>query len=182
MKAGMINNDMVNMKEISKTAIIFLVMGCFSVGLFSCKRGTFVNFESDAFEEFKKREVNSLELPDDFYYTRIMTTECVDLIFRKFSLKNEFENINVKNITIADDKGNVIYRKEEIELKPTGFTYNDNNCNYQIYSYEIDNNEFNRDELRSYKTKYITVNFEINGKTYSETLKKTVSRYPIMRT
>jgi len=169
------------MKGINKIIIFFFVMIVFSMDLFSCKMVSLVSYESEEFEKFKNKPLSESELPNDIYFTRIMTTVWVDLIFRKFSKSGDFDEMEVKNISIEDDRGRVIEEFQDSVLKSNGVNNELNGCNYQLYSYRIDNEEL-RLRLEKYKTKYIMFYYEINGQKYSERLNRTVEKYPLLRT
>lgn len=169
------------MKEINKTIFKILIGGVLIMSLFACKTASIVNFESEKYDEFKKSESSKL-YPDDFYFTRIMTAMWVDIVFTKFSKTNDFSDITVKNITIFDDKGTTLYKKESVSLAPYEGVNTENNCNYKIYSFIIDNAELNPDIITNHKTKYITINYQIENDVYIEVLKRTEMKYIVTRT
>lgn len=169
------------MKEISKIIILFL-LGYVMFSIFSCKTASIVNFESESFEQFKSNSILIDEYPDTFYYTRITTAVWVQIIFRKFSKENDFSEIFLQNITIIDDKETELYKAENILLSSNGVLHSENNCNYEIYSYQIENSDFTPNVLQTYKTEYIILNFEINGIKYSERLKRNEKKYLVTRT
>lgn len=178
MKVGMINNDMVNMKEISKCSIVKILF-CFMLMTFiSCEMSSIVSFENDDFDKMQKGEIKGSELPDVFYYTRVTATVWVDLIFMKFSKNDDFSDIDVRNISIKDDKGNDILLFPDMHLQASGIINTLDNINYEIYSFEIDNEE-NRTRLKNYETKFIIFTFEIDGKQYSQKLKRVEEKYTV---
>lgn len=113
-----------------------------------------------------------------FYYTRVTTTVWVDLIFMKFSKNDDFSDIDVRNISIKDDKGNDILLFPDMHLQASGIINTLDNINYEIYSFEIDNEE-NRTRLKNYKTKFIIFSFEVDGKQYTQKLKRVEEKYPV---
>ena len=110
------------MKETNKIKIFVLIITII-FSLESCKIIPSVSFESEKYEQFKKADKFSESLPNEFYFTRIMTTVCVDIIFRKFSVENKFENISVHNLIIKDDKKNIIFQKDNVILKSNGINH-----------------------------------------------------------
>lgn len=111
-----------------------------------------------------------------------MTTVCVDIIFRKFSVENKFENISVHNLIIKDDKKNIIFQKDNVILKSNGINHYEKEICFQLYSYELTENELNRLDLEKYKTKYVTLSYNIDGVSYSEILKRIEKKYILTRT
>ena len=171
------------MKEISKRIIISIIAISVFMGFFSCKMDSLVTYESEAFEKFKNGSLNETSLPDELYYARIMTNFWLDLIISKYSKENDFHEISVKNISIVDDKNNLIYQSDSLdfdsfEVKDTDIV---NAYHYKIYHYQINDEEL-RLKLKECKTKHLIFNFEIDGKKYSEKLKRFVETYPILRT
>ncbi len=102
------------MNGISRT-IAFLLMGCAMLS-FSCTAASVVSFESEKFEDFKKDTLTLGTLPEEFYFTRILTATCVVIVFFKFSQENTFKDTFAKYIVIADDNGNPIYKKDFMKL------------------------------------------------------------------
>lgn len=169
------------MKEISRI-IVFLLIGGIMFSIFSCKTASIVSFESENFEQFKADSILIDEYPDTFYYARVTTAVWVQLIFIKFSKKNDFSKSIFQNISIFDDKGSELYKKEQVSLSSNGILHSENGCNYEIYSYQIGKSEFNPNILENYITEYIILAFEINGKKYSERLKRIEKKYLVTRT
>ncbi|MGN0739706.1 MAG: hypothetical protein ACI4LX_06005 [Treponema sp.] len=169
------------MKEISRI-IIFLLMGFVIFSLSSCKTAFIVNFESESFEKFKTGSFLTDEYPETFYYTRVTTSVWVQLIFRKFSRNNNFSEILVQNILILDDKGTELYKKNQVSLSSNGILHSENNCNYEIYLYQIENTDFAPVILENNKTEYIILKFEIEGKKYSEKLKRVEKKHLVLPT
>ncbi len=168
------------MNGISRT-IAFLLVGCAMLS-FSCTAASVVSFESENFERFKVNAILTDESPDTFYYARVTTAVRVALIFRKFSKENDFPETLFQNISIFDDKGTVLYKKERVSLSPNGIVHSENGRNYEIYSYEIEKSECNPNILENHKTEYIILAFEIDGKKYSEKLKRVEKKYLVTRT
>ena len=170
------------MKEINKYFLKIIILIIFCTLVFSCKTDSLVNFESESFRAFKNGDLLLDELPEEFYFTRIMTTVCVDIIFRKFSVENKFENISVHNLIIKDDKKNIIFQKDNVILKSNGINHYEKEICFQLYSYELTENELNRLDLEKYKTKYVTLSYNIDGVSYSEKLKLIEKKYILTRT
>lgn len=97
-------------------------------------------------------------------------------------MKIYFSEIFLQNITIIDDKETELYKAENVLLSSNGVLHSENNCNYEIYSYQIENSDFTPNVLQTYKTEYIILNFEINGIKYSERLKRNEKKYLVTRT
>lgn len=169
------------MKETNKIKIFVLIITII-FSLESCKIIPSVSFESEKYEQFKRADKFSESLPDEFYFTKIMTTVCVDIIFRKFSVENKFENISVHNLIIKDDKKNIIFQKDNVILKSNGINHYEKEICFQLYSYELTENELNRLDLEKYKTKYVTLSYNIDGVSYSERLKRIEKKYILTRT
>lgn len=150
--------------------------------LFSCKTASIVNFESEKFEQFKTKAVLIDAYPDTFYYARVMTAVQVQLIFMKFSKENDFSETLFQNISMLDDKGSELYKKEQVSLSSNGILHSENSCNYEIYSYQIEKSEFAPNILEHHITEYIILAFEIDGKKYSEKLKRVEKKYLVTRT
>ena len=141
------------------------------MSFFSCRTVSIVDFESEGYERFKVGKTAFQDLPDEFYFARIMTAVCVDVVFRKFSARKEFEQIEIRSITIRDDRGNIIFEQDSACLDPNGISHVEKNHTYQLYSFKIPQEQLSSQELSQYKTHYITFSFEISGKGYSEKLK-----------
>lgn len=169
------------MKEINKIFKV-IIIGIISMGFFSCMMYKLVNYDSERFEEFKKGELKG-ELTDEFYCSRIITAVWLDLIIERYSRVNNFGEIVVSNICILDDKSEILYQLESAKFDSfiTKNTDIKNNYYYKVYSYKIEDENL-RIRFRDLKTKYLIINFEIDGKQYSDKLKKEVSRYPLLRT
>lgn len=170
------------MKEINKIfiKIVFFVVICMS--FFSCKTDSFVTFESELFRAYRDGNVSLDEFSENFYFTRILTTICVDIVILRFSKYNEFRDIVLDNIEIEDDNGEKIFEAGKTSLKCHEGTENLNNCNYKVYYWEIPQNEFDRIVLKNYKTKYVILRFKIDGIEYTEKLKRIEKKYFITRT
>jgi hypothetical protein len=170
------------MKEINKYFIIILIGFCTMV-LFSCRSGKLVNFESDSFEKFKNQEFEESEFSRVLYFSRITTAVWVDLVIVKYSKDKTNEEIIANNIMILDDKDNVLYQSNSVTFDSYSQADTDmlNNYYYKVYSYKVDDEDL-RTKFRKHKTKYLIINFEIDGKGYSDKLKRVVERYPILRT
>ena len=169
------------MKEISKLSII-LLLGCLMFTTFSCKTASIINFESEAFEKFKSSSIRIEEYPDTFYYTRITTAVWVQLIFRKFSKENDFSELILQNISIVDDEGLELYKVDNVLIFSNDVLHSENSCNYQIYSYQIDNSVLSPEVFQKNQTEYIIINFEIDGIKYSEKLTRDEKKYLVTRT
>jgi len=169
------------MKEINKI-IVLLLIECVMFSILSCKTAAIVNFETSSFEQFKTGSLSLKQLPEEFYFARILTANCVDIVIFKFSEKNRFEDIVAKNIVVNDDNGNLIYKRDYLILNSYDSIDAINNCHYKTYFYEFPHEEFDRIALRNYKTKYIILNFEINGVKYSEKLIRNEKKYIVSRT
>ena len=169
------------MKEINKI-IILLSIGCIMFSICSCKTASIVTFESARFERFKNGVITSEILSEEFYFTRILTATCVDIVIFKFSKKNNFEDIFVKNIVIIDDTGNKLFEKEKVLLTSNGILHSEYDCNYEIYSYEIPSEEFDKITFQNYKSNCILLSFEIDGTKYTEKLKRNEKKYVVTRT
>lgn len=169
------------MREINKI-LNKIIIGCVIMSLLSCKTASLVNFENENFEKFKNNTLSLQILPEEFYFSRILTAIRVDFVFRRFSKTNNFNEIIMQNITIQDDSGNIIYRNELPYLQVYDEVETLNECGYKIYYCEIPQEEFDRNILKNYKTKFIILSFEINGKQYSEKLKRVEKKYLITRT
>ena len=169
------------MKE-SGRIIVFLLMVCVMFSLFSCKTASIVNFESEKFEQFKTNATLIDAYPNTFYYARVMTAVQVQLIFMKFSKENDFSETLFQNISMLDDKGIELYKKEQVSLSSNGILHSENGCNYEIYSYQIEKSEFAPNILKNHITEYIILAFEIDGKKYSEKLKRVEKKYLVTRT
>ncbi len=168
------------MNGISRT-IAFLLMGCAMLS-FSCTAASVVSFESEKFEDFKKDTLTLGTLPEEFYFTRILTATCVVIVFFKFSQENTFKDTFAKDIVIADDNGNPIYKKDFMKLNSYDSIDTLNDCYYKTYFYEIPNEAFDRNVLKNYRTDFITVYFEVDGKKYLEKLKRVEKKYLVTRT
>ena len=171
----------VKMKEISKI-ILLLLIGCVMFSIFSCKTTSIINFESEKFEKFKNGSLSLKQLPEEYYFARILTATCVDIVFFKFSKKNSFEDIFAKNVVVNDDNGNLIYKRDYMQFNSYNSTDFINNCHYKTYFYEIPHEELDRITLKNYKTEYIILSFEINGVKSSEKLKRVEKKYIVART
>ena len=150
--------------------------------VFSCKTASIVNFESENFANFKKESISLDVLPQEFYFTRILTATCVNIVIFKFSKNDNFKEFFVKNIIIEDDNGNIIYKKDLVELNSYDSTDIINDCHYKIYSYEIPHEEFDRIALKNYRTNFIIISFEVDGIKYSEKLKREEKKYIVTPT
>ncbi len=170
------------MKEISKIVMLFIVMGCLSIALFSCRMGSMVNFESESYERFKSGGENFPENLKEMYFARVMIVNSVELVLQKLSKEDEFDETLIADISIKDDKNSLIYKKDSISFRSVDVKNNSNEYYQNLYICEIDENDIEPDMLEKYKTKYITLVFEIENIQYSEKLKRTVVRYPILRT
>ncbi|MDE6718979.1 MAG: hypothetical protein K2J68_03890 [Treponemataceae bacterium] len=168
------------MKEIR--IIVVLLMASVMFSLSSCKTASIVNFESEKFEQFKTNSISIDEYPDTFYYAHVMTAVQVQLIFMKFSKENDFSETLFQNISMLDDKGIELYKKEQVSLSSNGIPHSENGCNYEIYSYQIEKSEFAPNILENHITEYIILAFEIDGKKYSEKLKRVEKKYLVTRT
>ena len=169
------------MKEINKVKTSIFII-CIFLSFISCKTFPLVSFESEKYEQFKHSSKQLEDIPNEFYFSRIMTSVCVDIIFRKFSIENKFENISVHNLIIKDDKNNIIFQKDNVILKSNGINHYEKEICFQLYSYKITENELNRKELENYKTKYVILSFIIDGKEYSEKLKRVEKKHLLTRT
>lgn len=149
--------------------------------IFSCKVASIVSFESENFERFKADAILIDECSDSFYYARVTTAVQVTLIFRKFSKENDFPETLFQNISIFDDKGSELYKKEQVSLLPNGIVHSENGRNYEIYSYQIEKSECNPNILENHKTEYIILSFETEGKRYSEKLTRVEKKYLVTR-
>ena len=172
----------VEMREINKVFMIIILLELIAISIISCKTVSLVNFESEEFEQFKIYKSNNINNSGDLYFTRIITAKCIDIVFRKISINKDFKDICIENIQIFDDGGNRIFSKKVIQLTSSGITHKLNDYEYQIYSYEIPNEEFDRFFLKNYKTAFIIISFEIEGKQYSEKLKRVEKKYIVTRT
>ena len=170
------------MKEISKVVMLFIVMGCLPITLFSCRMGSMVNFESESYERFKSGGENFPENLKEVYFARVMIVNSVELVLQKLSKEDEFDETLIADISIKDDKNSLIYKKDSISFRSVDVKNNSNEYYQNLYICEIDENDIEPDMLEKYKTKYITLVFEIENIQYSEKLKRTVVRYPILRT
>lgn len=170
------------MKEISKVVMLFIVMGCLSITLFSCRMGSMVNFESESYERFKSGGENFPENLKEVYFARVMIVNSVELVLQKLSKEDEFDETLIADISIKDDKNSLIYKKDSISFRSVNVKNNSNEYYQNLYICEIDENDIEPDRLEKYKTKYIIFHYEIDGIQYSEKLKRTVERYPILRT
>jgi len=170
------------MKEISKIVMLFIVMGCLSIALFSCRMGSMVNFESESYERFKSGGENFPENLNEVYFARVMIVNSVELVLQKLSKEDEFDETLIADISIKDDKNSLIYKKDSISFRSVNVKNNSNEYYQNLYICEIDENDIEPDMLEKYKTKYIIFHYEIDGIQYSEKLKRTVERYPILRT
>lgn len=170
------------MKEINKYFLKIIILIIFCTLVFSCKTYSLVNFESESFRAFKDGDLLLDELPEEFYYTRILTAICVDIVFLRFSKFNDFNDVVLDKLTIKDDKGEVIFNANKIQLKSHNGIEILNNCNYKVYFWEIPQEQFDRNILRNYKTKYVILNFEIERKNYSKKLKRVEKKYILTRT
>ena len=150
--------------------------------ILSCQTASLVNFENEEFEKFKNGSLNLKQLPEEYYFARILTATCVDIVIFKYSKNNSFENIVAKNLVINDDNGNLIYKRDSMKFNSYDSTDIINNYHYKTYFYEVPQEEFDRITLKNYKTAFITVNFEIDGKQYSEKLKRVEKKYIVTRT
>ena len=150
--------------------------------IFSCKTASIVNFESENFENFKKDAIALETLPEEFYFTRILTASCVDIVVFKFSKENIFNEFLAKDIVIEDDDRNIIYKRDFMKFNSYDLTDVINDCHYKTYSYEIPREEFDRIALKNYKTSYVIISFEIDGIKYSEKLKREEKKYFVTRT
>ncbi|MEE3313469.1 MAG: hypothetical protein VZR56_04845 [Treponema sp.] len=170
------------MKEISKIVMLFIVMGCLSIALFSCRMGSMVNFESESYERFKSGGENFPENLKEGYFARVMIVNSVELVLQKLSKEDEFDETLIADISIKDDKNSLIYKKDSISFRSVNVKNTSNEYYQNLYICEIDENDIEPDMLEKYKTKYIIFHYEIDGIQYSEKLKRTVVRYPILRT
>lgn len=169
------------MKGINKILRLFL-FGFIMFSIFSCKTASIINFESENFENFKNDTISLESLPEDFYFSRILTATCVDIVIFKFSKQNNFKELFAKNIVIEDDDGNVIFKQDSMKFKSYDSINVIQDCHYKTYSYEIPYEEFDRVTLRNYKTNCIILSFEIDGTKYSEKLKRDEKKYLVTRT
>lgn len=172
-------NMKIKMKEINRI-IKMLFLGCAVFFIFSCKTASIVNFESENFERFKNQS-DSQNYPDTFYFARVMTASCVDLIFFRFSRDGDCSDILVKNIAVYDDKNVKLFEKEILKITSNGFVHKEKDVDYEIYSYEMPREEFDRTTLKNCKTDYIILNFEIGGIKYSEKLNRVEKKYLLTR-
>ena len=120
------------MKEINKYFLKIIILIFFCTLVFSCKTDSLVNFESESFRAFKNGDLLLDELPEEFYYTRILTAICVDIVFLRFSKFNDFNDVVLDKLTIKDDKGEVIFNANKIPLKSHKGIEILNNCNYKV--------------------------------------------------
>ena len=164
-----------------RKAVLFLLV-CVMFSLFSCKTASLVNFESESYEQFKNETLYLEELPEEFYYARILTATCIEIVLRRFSLNNDFGEIKLENVKLVDDKGLDIYENEQISLTSNGIVHIENDCNYEIYAFQIETSVFFPQKLENYKTDYIILSFEIDGKKYSEKLNRVEKKYIVTRT
>ena len=102
------------------------------MSIFSCKTDSLVTFESELFRAYRDGNVSLDEFSEDFYFTRILTTICVDIVILKFSKYNEFKDIVLDNIEIIDDNGKKIFEAGKTPFKCHEGIENLNNCNYKV--------------------------------------------------
>lgn len=170
------------MRENNKIIQNLVLLGILWMSLFSCETASVVNFESENYENFKNGDIKLEMLPDDFYFTRILTATCVELVFLKFSKNNAFKEMTLKNIVITDDMGKTLYKNELLDVQSHDSTDILNDCAYKLYYYEIPTENFNRVTLKNHNTKYLMFSFEIDGKKYSEKLKRVEKKYLVLPT
>lgn len=169
------------MKETSKLVrCIFIGLCMFPV--FSCSTASIVNFESIGFRELRNNDFKLESLPNVFFFARIMTATSVEIIFYNFSKDDIFEKFTIKNLSIKDSNGKIIYEKKQIEPETTNLLHNEKNCNYKIFSYVLKKEEVDRLFLKKYKTDYLIIHFEINGKIYSDKLLRVENKYLVTKT
>ena len=161
--------------------LILIVFLFFS--LFSCKTTSLVNYESINYEKFQEGILNISVMSDnDLYFTRIITATSSTICFFRYSEKKDIQDINIKNLKIKDEYENLIYEKQMIIPETTGLIHNENNFYYKIFSFDIDPAELDRQILKNYKTNFIILEFEINGKHLSDKLKKVEKKYIVTPT
>ncbi len=171
------------MIEFNKRTCKIILMLLYLLSLFSCKSSSLVNYESINYENFQKGTLNiPVMTNDDFYFTRIMTATSSTICFFRYSEKKDIPDIAINNLKIKDENGNLIYEKSMIIPETTGLIHNEKNFYYKIFSLDIDSAELDRKFLKNYKTQFIIVDFEINGKHLSDKLKKIEKKYVISRT
>ena len=84
------------------------------MGLFSCKIGSMVNFESESYERFKSGGENFPENLKEVYFARVMIVNSVEVVLQKLSKEDEFDETLIANISIKDDKNSLIYKKDSV--------------------------------------------------------------------
>lgn len=170
------------MIEFNKILKKISLLSIFAVLLISCKTASIVNFESISYEKFME---GTFFIPEDcetFYFTRILTASCVNIVFLEFSTDDKNQNILIRDFTIKDDNDNTIFKKDEIIPTTTGLIYSQNNYQYKIFSYDPNTNELERSNLKFYKTNHLILEFEINGIKYKDKLKRVEKKYLVTRT
>lgn len=170
------------MKEINRFIQKLTLLGIICMSLFSCETASIVNFESEKYENFKNGDIKLDAFPTDFYFSRILTATCVELVFLRFSKNNDFEEIILKNIVIADDAGKTLYKNEYPNVQSFDSIDKINNCAHKVYYYEVPTQDFDRLTLKNYNTKYLMVSFEIGDTIYSEKLKRVEKKYIVSPT
>ena len=171
------------MIEFNKRTCKIILMLFYLLSLFSCKSASLVNYESINYENFQKGTLNiPVMTNDDLYFTRIMTATSSTICFFRYSEKKDIQDINIKNLKIKDEYENLIYEKQMIIPETTGLIHNENNFYYKIFSFDIDPAELDRQILKNYKTNFIILEFEINGKHLSDKLKKIEKKYIVTPT
>lgn len=107
-----------------------------------------------------------------FFYSKIPSVNDITIVFINLSKNNDFpEQIEV-NFLITDDKQNTILEKTNLPLHGhAGVDAVFRNGYYcKVYYYDVSESELTLDQLYGYKTKYLMLDYEINGIKYSERL------------
>lgn len=175
------------MKRINKKLSSLFITFLLSFVISSCKTDSLVNFESEEYNIFLAGNNNIEKFPDEFYYSRIITSVNVDIIIRKFSLNKKVfdcQELKVSQLEISDDSENIIYFCKEKNIRAYLSSESDttNNFYYKIYSIKIPEEEFSRNELIDSKSQYLIMTYEIDGVKYSEKLFRDEKKYFITRT
>lgn len=165
------------MKGINKILIIFYLLS-----LLSCKTASLITFESEKHADFNNNKITKVD-DDPFFYNRILTAVCVDIVFFKYSKTKDFNDICVKKFKIYDDNENLIYFKENVVLSSFNSTIDEiNNFYSKIYYHEFAEEEISRSKFENYKTKYVILKYEIDGKEYSDKLIRKEEKHFVLPT